>query len=210
MEISKGIKHQGRPYEIPDCSRDDLPDFFKKLGFKVGVEIGVLMAGFTRTLAKNGMKVYGVDPWLSYLEFEHHKWQKRQNYNYKVARRRLSKYPNVTIIKKMSMDAVKDFEDNSLDFVYIDGNHRFKWIAEDMMEWGYKVRKGGVISGHDYAYFNHRYVGGGCQVREIVDAFAHSFDLDFWVLGRRQVRLGEKRDRMRSWMLIKNWENTRE
>lgn len=208
MKIIEGIRTlKGRPATIPDCSRDDLPEFFKEMGFEVGVEVGVFMADYTRTLASNGMKIYGVDPWLSYQDYEYQKWQDKQNYNYMVSRRRLKKYPNVTLIKKMSMDAVKDFKDNSIDFVYIDGNHRFKWIAEDIMEWSYKVKKGGVICGHDYAYFNHRYVGGGCQVHEIVDAFAYSFDLDFWVLGNYKVLPGEKRDRMRSWLFIKDWNN---
>ena len=40
MNINDGIKHKGKPYFIPDCSRDDLPKFFKERGFKVGAEIG--------------------------------------------------------------------------------------------------------------------------------------------------------------------------
>ncbi len=48
------------------------------------------------------------------------------------------------------MDALEDFEDNSLDFVYIDGDHNFKHISEDIYEWTKKVRSGGIVSGHDY------------------------------------------------------------
>ena len=48
------------------------------------------------------------------------------------------------------MDAVKDFEPNSLDFVYIDGNHYFDYVVEDIIHWSKIVRPGGIVSGHDY------------------------------------------------------------
>lgn len=207
MELSEGIKLIGRPVDIPDASRDDLPGLFKSLGFKVGVEVGVFRGEFTEVLVKSGLYVYGVDPWLAYGGYEYHKLQKEHDKNLAITKKRLEPYSNVTLIRKTSMDALADFADESLDFVYIDGNHRFRYVAEDIMEWSRKVKQGGVICGHDYAYFQHRYFGGGCQVHEIVDAFARSFDLNFWIIGRRKVVPGEKRDRMRSWMFIKSWPN---
>jgi hypothetical protein len=207
MELSEGLKLKDRPVAIPDCNRADLAVYLKKMGLELGVEVGVYRGEYTEVLAKSGLKIYGIDPWLSYEDYEYDKWQSKHDYNLEQARKRLAVYPNVVLIRKMSMDAVRDFADESLDFVYIDGNHRFKFIAEDLMEWSRKVRTGGIIAGHDYAYFKHRYLGGGCQVHEIVDAFSRSFELNFWVLGRREVRRGEKRDRMRSWMFIKNWKN---
>lgn len=207
MKISEGIKLKGIPAEIPDCSRDDLPEYFKSLGFKVGVEIGVFKGDYTKVLAQSGIRIYGIDPWLAYGEYDYQRWQNYQDHNYKIAKDKLNSYPNVTLIKKTSMDALSDFEDSSIDFVYIDGNHRFKWVAEDICEWAKKVRKGGIIAGHDYAYFKHRYPGGGCQVHEVVDAFVKAYELNFWILGRKKVIAGEKRDRMRSWMIFKTWEN---
>lgn len=46
------------------------------------------------------------------------------------------------------MAAAPDFKPESLDFVYIDGDHKFKYVAEDISEWFWK--KGGMIAGHDY------------------------------------------------------------
>jgi len=207
MKLIDGIKHKGKPFEIPDCSRDDLPELFLQLGFKVGVEIGVFRGDYTEVLAESGLKIYGVDPWAVYKGYSHDGRQGWCDKLYRMSQEKLAPYPNVTLIKEMSMDAVNRFEDNSIDFVYIDGNHRFKYIAEDIYEWSAKVRKGGIICGHDYAYFKHRYYGGGCQVHEIVDAFAYSYDLDYWILGRRKVLPNEKRDRMRSWLFIKTWDN---
>ena len=207
MKISEGIKLKGRPAEIIDSSRDDLPEFFKERGFKVGVEVGVFQGDYTEILAKGGFKVYGVDPWLIYNDYGKTNGQGWYNRLYARALRKIKPYSNVELLKMTSMEAVQKFEDESLDFVYIDGNHRFKYVAEDIFEWSKKIKQGGVLCGHDYAFFKHRYFAGGCQVHEIVDAFALSFELDFWVLGRRKPIPGEKRDRMRSWMFIKNWEN---
>lgn len=62
----------------------------------------------------------------------------------------LLKPHDVTIIHKMSVDAAKDIPANSLDFVYIDANHRSPWIDEDIQIWSKKVRSGGIVGGHDY------------------------------------------------------------
>ena len=203
MKLTDGIKLIGRPAEIPDCSRDDLPEFFKELGFKVGVEIGVFLGEYTEILAKSGLQVYGVDPWLVYEDYGNADYQSVANRRYEKSKRRLASYPNVTLLKEKSMDAVKRFKNESVDFVYIDGNHQFRYIADDLYEWGKKVKKGGAICGHDYAYFKSRSPCGGCQVREIVDAYAKSFRTDFWVLGRRRKRDNEVRDDYRSWIFIK-------
>jgi predicted O-methyltransferase YrrM len=48
------------------------------------------------------------------------------------------------------MDAISDFEDSSLDFVYIDANHTYEAATEDIREWSKKVRPGGIVAGHDY------------------------------------------------------------
>ena len=48
------------------------------------------------------------------------------------------------------MDALGDFKDRSLDFVYIDGLHDFDNVMMDLIGWNRKVRSGGIISGHDY------------------------------------------------------------
>lgn len=58
----------------------------------------------------------------------------------------------IAVIKKDSIIASKDFSDNSLDFVYIDGNHSYECVKEDLNAWWPKVRKGGILAGDDYAH----------------------------------------------------------
>lgn len=50
-----------------------------------------------------------------------------------------------------SLQASKKFEDEELDFVYIDANHSYKSVLEDITAWYPKVKKGGVIGGHDFS-----------------------------------------------------------
>jgi len=58
---------------------------------------------------------------------------------------------NCAIIRKTSCRAAKeDVKDNSLDFVFLDANHTYESVREDIELWTPKVRVGGLISGHDY------------------------------------------------------------
>jgi len=200
MRIIEGLKHTGAPFEIPNCKRRQLSDFFKEMGFKVGAEIGVYKGDFSRWLCKGGLKLYSIDPWLSYDGYVYDKVhrQARQEVLYQSAKDRLAPYPNCTIIRKKSMDALEDFEDESLDFVYIDGNHFFEYVANDIAGWSKKVRKGGIISGHDYA------VTKNLDVKFVVDAYTKAKGIkNWWVLGRKEVIPGEHRDQYRSWMWLK-------
>jgi hypothetical protein len=47
--------------------------------------------------------------------------------------------------------AADRFKWGELDFVYIDANHEYEHVLEDVRAWAPKVRAGGIVSGHDYA-----------------------------------------------------------
>lgn len=213
MKIIDGVKTlKGRPAEIPDCNRRDLPGFFKNdMGYKVGAEIGVQRAAFSVRLLRAGLEVYSIDPWLSYLDYHSFRgYQRHQDGVFEAAQQNLAPFGDKShIVRKKSMDALEDFEDESLDFVYIDGHHGFKFVAEDIWEWSKKVKYGGVISGHDYAYGKWKELGDQVlQVKEVVDAYTLAFRLkNWWVLGsKHKAKEGEKRDQYRSWMWFKGSE----
>jgi hypothetical protein len=54
------------------------------------------------------------------------------------------------MIRSGSKSASEMFADNSLDFIYIDANHAYDFVVEDIDLWFPKLKKGGVFSGHDY------------------------------------------------------------
>jgi len=210
MLLINALKKKGRPYEIPDCSRDDLPAFFKKMGFKRGVEVGVYKAEFTKKFCEAGLEIIGVDPWQAYGDYKeaytkHKQNQDRQDFLYEHSMNTMSKCSgDWSFIRKTSMDAVKDFEDNSIDFVYIDGHNGFKYIAEHLWEWSKKVKPGGVISGHDYARTKDARDKYTYHVKFVIDAYTQARNIkNFYVLGRKETIRGWRRDKWRSWMWIK-------
>ena len=104
------------------------------------------------------------------------------------------------------MDALKLFDDNSLDFVYIDGNHEFMSVSNDLFHWHKKVRVGGMIAGHDYRE-NKRFSTSN-HVVYVINAFMRSYRIHPWfLLGTKRVVPGEIRDRNRSWFYIKGFWN---
>ena len=50
----------------------------------------------------------------------------------------------------MSNEAYKDLQDESLDFIYIDGCHKYENVLEDLTNFYPKVKNGGFIAGHDW------------------------------------------------------------
>jgi predicted O-methyltransferase YrrM len=57
---------------------------------------------------------------------------------------------NYNVIKATSKVAAKMFLNESLDVVFIDLDHSYKAVKEDIKLWLPKVKKGGFIAGDDY------------------------------------------------------------
>ena len=53
-----------------------------------------------------------------------------------------------------SQEAAAVLEDDSYDFVFIDGGHSMKQVLADLDSWYPKVRQGGIIAGHDSNLFS--------------------------------------------------------
>ena len=189
--------------EIPNVGRDDLAVLFAELDFKVGVEVGVEQGLYSEVLcrANPNLHLYCVDAWEAYSGYRDHVGEDKLKDFYDKTSERLAPY-NVTLIKKFSMDAIKDFEDESLDFVYIDANHELPWVIDDIFHWDKKVKPGGIVSGHDYYKSKRLYTK--CHVKYAVDCYTQSFRVKPWfILGRQAKISGEVRDTSRSWMWVK-------
>jgi predicted O-methyltransferase YrrM len=126
----------------------------------VGAEIGVWTGAFAFEMLdklSNLKKYYCVDKWEHYDDFSAilKPGGKMATCNFDDVycnfKKKAKKYGNKIIIYRMtSVDAVKVVPNNSLDFVFIDANHAYEYIKEDVKLWTPKVKKGGLISGHDY------------------------------------------------------------
>lgn len=159
-------------------TRDQLAMAFKDLGFKKGVEIGTEAGKYAEVLLKENpeLELFCIDPWETYGNYRNHvsetKWiQLRED-----AVKRTHKYKNCRLIKGYSHMWVDAFEDNSLDFVYIDGNHDFLNTARDIAMWHNKVKVGGIVAGHDYNRLQKK--DYKCHVQDVVDAWVSAMDIE--------------------------------
>ncbi len=57
---------------------------------------------------------------------------------------------NYKSIRGLSSEVVNQFEDESLDVVFIDLTHTYESVKQDIKLWLPKVKKGGILAGHDY------------------------------------------------------------
>jgi len=159
--------------EIP--TRNDLVLLIDALGLRRGVEIGVNTGDFSQhILSKSGLEWLGsVDGWTTETDDTRsvfRKWAIRNEAVEKAYRETVSKLSRFgarsSVIRKLSFDAVKEFADGSLDFIYVDASHRFSGVAMDLIQWWPKLREGGVFAGHDY------WRAWRCEVMEVVNGFS--------------------------------------
>lgn len=200
--------------EIPNVGRDDLANLLNELNFKIGVEIGVQRGIYSESLCRANpqMKIYGVDPWISAeteqgnpadKRTENSTSQKTCDRLYREAVNRLKVYPKYHILKEYSVDAVKRFEDESLDFVYIDGNHQDDFVVQDIEVWSKKVRLGGIVSGHDY-YNTIESAKGQLHIENVVNKYVTEHNITPLIIwGLKDKTPGIIRDKWRSWMWVK-------
>ena len=139
------------PIEIMRSREGAFPKLINNLGFKVGAEIGIATGYYSKHLCHYcpNLKLYSIDAWELFSGCTNNETKEIMDQLYKTARENLAG-TNCQIIRDWSINAVKRFADKSLDFVYIDGAHDYKNVYQDIREWSKKVRRGGIIGGHDY------------------------------------------------------------
>jgi len=183
------------PFHI-QCGRfQEIPKLFNELGFKTGAEIGVHQAGYSEWLLKAmpQLKLYGIDLWESYKgykDFGKHDLDDA----YFNAQERVKDY-DCELIKGWSNEVVKQFKDESLDFVNIDGNHAYEYVVEDIANWSKKVRLGGIVYGHDFDDYTNRRRWKLMHVIQAVEGWMKSYRIHPWFV--------LEGNRNRSWMYVK-------
>ena len=70
-------------------------------------------------------------------------------------------------LRMFSLEAAKQFEDESLDFVFIDASHDYENVKADILAWLPKIKKTGILAGHDYEG----------EVKQAVDEIFTSFKI---------------------------------
>jgi hypothetical protein len=192
------------PYvEIPNSDRVEFAKFLRFAGLFKGVEIGTERGMYAEELCLRNpnIELFCVDPWMAYKGYREHVSQERLDGFYEETKQRLEQF-NAVLIRKFSVEAAEDFADESLDFIYIDGNHSLLHVVQDLWYWVPKVRKDGIIAGHDYIRRkNKEYL---MHVIPGVHAYMDAMDYrQLFVIGKKRSKPGELRDSTRSWFFIK-------
>ena len=130
----------------------DMINHIGGLNNKVIVEIGCFTGVSTETfLQLNPKKLYAVDIWGLNELYSDCDWIGSVKFDLieQSFRTMAKNYDNIEIIKNFSKHASFGFKNKSLDFVYIDGDHSYDAVVEDIEHWLPKIKSGGYISGHD-------------------------------------------------------------
>lgn len=95
---------------------------------EIGVHCGISTTALLAGLEENGGHLWSVDvhPSCRYVWYGHPQW---------------------TFCCPWSGDAV--MPDLPLDVLFVDGDHSYKWVMNDLEAWGPKVKRGGLILCHD-------------------------------------------------------------
>lgn len=134
------------------CSGYGLGEMIKNVKNPVGLEIGLAEGYTTRFLMESNdtLTLYCVDPYVNYIDWNGNNLNERENV-YQQFLENTKQFSNrIKFIRKFSDDAVSDIEDESLDFIFIDGLHTYDQVTKDMTNYYSKVKPGGIFSGHDY------------------------------------------------------------
>ncbi len=168
-------KYDNLPFSpwLEDASRITLAELLGELECREGAEIGVRTGKYSlELLSRNpNLHMICVDTWAAYARVT----QEKQDSFYRHCQQRLAGY-KADLMRMASMDAVGKIENNTLDFVYIDGRHEFDYVMLDLICWAAKVKSGGIIAGHDYYHF---YQGGVIQA---VNAYTLAHNIQQWYI----------------------------
>lgn len=82
------------------------------------------------------------------------------------------------VIKQDSYTAAAQFQNNSVDFVFVDADHTYDFVKRDIETWWPKVKSGGIMAGHDFTWL---FPDGIQGVARAVWEFAYNNKLRFTV-----------------------------
>ena len=161
---------------------EDIPEIIKGIENPVGVEVGVAEGTTTEYLLQTlpSLRLSGVDSYPIYID-----WNDTQpdgDANKAEMLRKVDPYmERYNHIYEDSDNAVSKFDDESLDFVFVDGLHTYEQVLKDCENYYPKIKKGGFIIGHDFA----RIQGVNKAVREFANSIGKEIsnakqDLWYW------------------------------
>ncbi len=126
------------------------------------LEIGARYGDSTKFIIDNFNvdKTYIIDPYESYDDYKSYGFndiiKNSEDLYFGSIKEKFSSY-NVEFIREYSnsLNAINKIEDNSIDLCFIDGNHEYQYVYDDIKNYLPKIKKGGIICGDDY-FMRHK------------------------------------------------------
>ena len=179
-------------------SRAEFPFLLNAMQLRgVGAEIGVKHGTYSQYLLTHwrGQKLFSIDPYFeTAVEIEadgNVVTQASHDACYATAHAKLAPFgARSVLLREASAQAAGNFQDGALDFCYIDALHQYEPVLQDMQTWFPKVKRGGILAGHDYINGEWRGVMYGvkqavdefCRVRELRAVISHEADTPSWFI----------------------------
>lgn len=134
------------------CSGYGLGELLKDLENPVGVEIGCSEGHTTIHLLNCNptLHVTSIDPYVNYVDWNGNVLNDRNEFHDKTVKMLEGYSDRFTMMRNFSDDVVDKFDDESLDFIFIDGLHTYEQVLKDCQNYYSKVKPGCLFSGHDY------------------------------------------------------------
>jgi len=136
-------------------------------------EIGVFKGGLLTMILRDPCSLYireywAIDQWKVWSE---HSPDMKQDW-WDGCHRKVCQYSpwfyQLKILRLTSLEAAKIFWPEFFDMVYIDANHGYQFVVNDIKAWLPLIKKGGIIAGHDYDPTHPR---AKSEVKEAVNDF---------------------------------------
>lgn len=149
------------------------------------VEIGCYAGESSEVFAKyfdSGL-IFCIDPWKGVdgapISEDTHNYTHKLDIAEKVFNVMRRKYTNIVKLKGFDYEFLDTIPDNSMDGIYIDGNHYYESVKKNILAWLPKVKKGGYLCGHDYYSITPGVVRA---VEEIFNYPDHVFEDSSWAI----------------------------
>lgn len=137
---------------IKPKNRIELLDLMPKKA--IVAEIGVRKGTYAKYIYEltKPKKLYLIDCWEKQKGDYEIDSSNNQNHDlyYKEVVNQFGQIKNVEIIKDFSENACKKFPVNYFDWIYIDADHTYKAISNDLHNWWPLIKNSGYMCGHDY------------------------------------------------------------
>ena len=122
-------------------------------------------------------KFYCIDTWQGGDGIENHQYVKNGTLKQVFLKNIVPVAEHVTPIESLSWEAASQFDDNSVDFCYVDALHTYKGVLKDLNAWWPKIKPGSFFAGDDYTK-------GWPGVQQAVWDFFRSQDIKVYRSGR--------------------------